>query len=414
MKYPALLSHLIGTFCVLLIATPLLAKVSPLPGLTAENGQLTTLEGKPITLRGVNLGGWLVEEIWMLPIENKPPQGTDFKPIEDHTSLWSTIEQRFGSDDMVKIRQAWRNNWVTLEDFKRIKSAGLNSVRIPFIYDSLDAPDGLFPWLDQAVRWARESGLYVILDLHGTPGRQSSEHHTGAKDVNRLFSDPANVIETLKVWKRIAARYGNIPEVAAFDLVNEPIGTPNESTLYLVQNLFYQTVRAAAPHRVIIIEDAYRGLKGMPYPGVVGWKNVLYSPHHYNFNAKSAEAQIKFLDDIMADMKKNQALFGVPLYVGEFNIEPHGTAAGMKRFIQRFDEAGLSWSIWTYKTAMRGGGGGMWGWYRGTKTTPRLDPYTDTVDQLLAKMPSYRTELLEVSAIGEALPIPAVAQVPLN
>ena len=63
------------------------------------------------------------------------------------------------------------NCWITREDFVRVKELGLNCVRLPFLHDSLDAPDGPFSRIDQAVAWARETGVYLILDLHGTPGR---------------------------------------------------------------------------------------------------------------------------------------------------------------------------------------------------------------------------------------------------
>ena len=57
--------------------------------------------------------------------------------------------------------------------------------------------------------------------------------------------------------------------------------------------------------------------------------------------------------------------------------------------------AGWSWTIWTYKTDAKGGPMGQWGVYsRPTKPIP-LDPYADSVEQLVEKMKSVRTTNLK-------------------
>ena len=48
-------------------------------------------------LTGSNLGIWLVQEIWMIPLaERTAPQGDDkpTKRIDDHVSLWRVLEKR--------------------------------------------------------------------------------------------------------------------------------------------------------------------------------------------------------------------------------------------------------------------------------------------------------------------------------
>ena len=382
-----------------------------LPPLRTDGVFIVDSDGNRVNLRGVNLGGWLLEEIWMLPFEDKPPQGTDFEEITCHTTLWRTIEKRFGQADMLRIRKAWRENWITKADFQNIKNAGFNCVRLPFLYDSLNAPDGLYPWIDQALVWAREVGIYVIIDLHGAPGRQSGEHHTGHRGQDRMFKDPAMVEKTVEVWKQVAARYKDYPEVAAFDLLNEPTGTPNEGTLYLVYDRLYRAVRPIAPEKILIIDDAYRGIKGMPIPKIVGWENVALSQHEYLFNAKSTEHHGENLESMMKKLLEGRALRDAPIYVGEFNIEPHSSAEMMRKFMDTFDANGISWTIWTYKTAMRGGGGGMWGWFRSPKEIQTINPYKDSLDEILNKIAQIRTENLEESAIADALRLPPVKDV---
>ncbi|MEJ2239933.1 MAG: glycoside hydrolase family 5 protein, partial [Gemmatimonadales bacterium] len=68
--------------------------------------------------------------------------------------------------------------------------------------------------LDDGLRWAEETSLYVIIDWH-TIGNLRTE----------LFQNPmynTTKTETLRFWKTIAARYGNRPVVAFYELFNEP------------------------------------------------------------------------------------------------------------------------------------------------------------------------------------------------
>ena len=68
--------------------------------------------------------------------------------------------------------------------------------------------------LDDGLRWAEENSLYVIIDWHSI-GNLRTE----------LFQHPmynTTKTETLRFWKSIAARYGNRPVVAFYELFNEP------------------------------------------------------------------------------------------------------------------------------------------------------------------------------------------------
>src|SRR3954470_21458916 len=87
------------------------------PWLRIDGTHLATDSGEPITLRGVNLGGWLVEEVWMMPFETKPPENSGAPEIKDHVSLWTTIEKRLGPEAMQRMRTNLRNAWLTDADF---------------------------------------------------------------------------------------------------------------------------------------------------------------------------------------------------------------------------------------------------------------------------------------------------------
>ena len=163
-------------------------KAADLPWLQAQDCNLVDSSGHPVALRGVALGGWLVEEMWMQPIVTSPPAGSHLSRVEDHVSLWRVVEQRLGKAAMEQCRASLRASWINESDVERLHRAGLNSVRLPFLYDLLDKPDG-FDWLDKALDWCSRRDMYVILDMHGLPGGQSNDHHTGQANQNRFFRE---------------------------------------------------------------------------------------------------------------------------------------------------------------------------------------------------------------------------------
>lgn len=78
-----------------------------------------------------------------------------------------------GQDQCRSVLSAHWDSWVTADDLSQIAAAGMNHVRIPVGYwaiEHLDGDqfiDGQLEYLDRAIGWARDSGLKVIIDLHG-------------------------------------------------------------------------------------------------------------------------------------------------------------------------------------------------------------------------------------------------------
>ena len=248
------------------------------------NGQnLVTPDGKPILLRGVNFGSWFVEEIWMTPWRNKESD-TAKETIRDHDSLWSTVEKRLGKDAMTRVKDAWRNNWITAEDFRRVKAMGMNHVRLPILHDLIEEVGGM-KRLKDAITMARNAGLYVVLDMHGAPGGQSNEHHTGKENRNRLWFDVENITEMERKWTILAKEFRYDPTVAVYDIMNEPMGAPNPAMLHLVYDRIIKAIRKVDPEKVVLVDDGYKGFETTPHLNIPGWTNVAYSLHFYNFNA---------------------------------------------------------------------------------------------------------------------------------
>lgn len=406
-----ILRHIVLVIALLGAGTPGIGAAG-LPRLQTRGTQIVDAGGRAVTLRGVNLGGWLVEEPWMQPFVTKPPDGSPLPPIKDHVSLWATVEKRLGKAGVRRVRTAFRQAWVSEADFDRIHAAGLNCVRLPFLAGLLDEPGG-FRWLDQALAWAGRRGIYVILDMHGAPGGQSDQGHTGEAGRNLFFKDPANVAQAEAVWARVARRYRDNPAVAGYDLLNEPTGTPGSDTLYVVTDRLYRAVRSADPSRLVFIEDGYTGAQWMPFPGPCGWTNVVYSTHYYHFDAKTAADQQKALDGYLAALEKERDRRQVPFYVGEFGLEPHGTAATLATLLGTLQAQSVSWSMWTYKVTWPGGGQSLWALYSNAKPLTPLDPYRDSEADLVRECGQLRTERLdENKAVAQCFRAPMTPQNP--
>jgi len=393
-------TRLVPILLLLFLTVPVFA--APLARLHAQGVQIVDARGHPVVLRGINLGGWLVEEPWMMPLATKPPEGSGLPPIKDHASLVTVLEKRFGAAGAARVQAAFRADWLNEADFDRIHAAGLNCVRLPFLASQISEPASLAK-IDQAVAWAGARGIYVILDMHGAPGGQSDQGHTGRADRNEFFKDPANVSRAEAVWTSVARRYRDNPAVAGYDLVNEPTGTPGSDTLYVVTDRLYRAVRAADSTHLVFIEDGYTGIQWMPFPGPCGWTNVVYSSHYYQFKAKSPEDHLKAFGDYLASIDKECARRQVPFYVGEFGLEPGGRPETEAALIKQMDDKGISWSQWTYKVIFGGQGGlTLWSLVGNAKPVVKLDPYLDSEAELIRKSAPVRSEnLTENEALAQ-------------
>lgn len=109
-----------------------------------------------------------------------------------------------------------------------MKSYGLNFVRIPIGYwavSPLDDPyvQGAYEHLGNAVEWANQNGLKVMIDLHGAPNSQNGFDNSGKRGpVGWTQGD--TVAQTITALNKIRDDYASHPAVAAIELLNEPMG----------------------------------------------------------------------------------------------------------------------------------------------------------------------------------------------
>ena len=107
-------------------------------------------------------------------------------------------------------------NW-TRAHFQEARDWGANVIRLPIHPRSWRArgEESYLELLDQAVVWANELDLYLILDWHSI-GNLKKEKFQSKGYITTLE-------ETHAFWNTVSARYADQPAVAMYELYNEPV-----------------------------------------------------------------------------------------------------------------------------------------------------------------------------------------------
>lgn len=214
-------------------------------------------------IRGVNLGGWLVLEPWITPsIFQAFPMS---QGIVDEYTLCQSLGQQTAHDTVLKPH--W-DNWVQLADIQKIAGAGFNLIRVPigyWAYDNSGSPyaSGAADYMDTVIGWARQTGLKVIVDLHGAPGSQNGFDNSGQRLPAPLWqTNYAFVQKTLDVLKTIQTKYGDSSYddvIAGIELLNEPLSTAmNLDDLKQFERNGYGQQRGVSQSRVVIVQDGFQ------------------------------------------------------------------------------------------------------------------------------------------------------------
>lgn len=364
--------------------------------LQVRDGQLVNGEGETVVLRGVNLGGWLIQESWMCPVNGEDRKWANLDTLK-------LLEGRFTEEETQKLLDTYQDNWITEVDIGNIANLGCNVVRVPFWYrnfmkdeqgtwltEDLDENPGIRR-LDWIIDMAEKYDMYVILDMHGCPGGQSMDHCCGTLCENRLYTDEQCLQTMETLWVTLAKRYCDRAAVAAYDIMNEPQNNggyrginsydPWKSTSWELSNAVYdrmiKAIRAVDANHVITVEGIWR-LSNLPDPAQMGWTNMMYQLHLYDdedgFRTWAADLAVKAKE------------YDVAAYVGEFqNMAGPGIC----------NEYGISWTTWTYKGTNRDVG--TFFWYYGEPE--KADCANDSYEELLRKWGEpLRTESFEEKA----------------
>ena len=195
--------------------------------LKADNKRIVNEKGENVILRGIGLGGWMVQEGYMLHLNNEGQQH----------KIRERIELLIGKEQTQEFYTAWLSNHTTKSDIDSLHSWGFNSVRLPMHYNLFTLPIEAEPvagkntWrtigfsmTDSLVSWCKANNMYVFLDLHAAPGGQGNDLNISDRDPSKpsLWQSEANKQKTIALWRKLAERYSNEPTVGGYDILNEP------------------------------------------------------------------------------------------------------------------------------------------------------------------------------------------------
>lgn len=381
-----------ATLVLLLGAVPNSATAQP-SMLHANGRNIVNANGSTVVLEGVNLGGWFVMEQWMVPLDSTLPPGDGYYqgvPIPDTYGVMQQLDSRFGVATEQSLIRTYQQNWITAADLDNIKNAGFNVVRVPVWYgqfyllnnvSKLGWRSDAFTQLDWLVNAASQRGLYVIIDMHGVVGGQSISDDTGYALQNQYWTSTSDQLNTAWMWQQIASHYQGNATIAGYDLINEPSGAPSNDAVINAYNSLYQAVRAVDPSHMIFIEGTFGSWDWsmLPDPSSEGWTNVVYEMHEYQYNQGSSGVEQGATNQV--NDFNNHTSYNVPGYIGEFNDFANG-ASTWQFSVNAFNQAGLSWSMWSYKAD--GVNPNAWGFYDPTSALPVPNIASDSASSIAA------------------------------
>ncbi|MFH1778909.1 MAG: cellulase family glycosylhydrolase [Candidatus Omnitrophota bacterium] len=313
----------------------------PSQGFLKTSGEnIVDEKGNVVILRGVNLGGWLVPEGYILKFEGK---------YDRPRTINELIVDLIGEEKAKEFWFAYRKNYITEKDIEEIVDLGFNHVRVPFHYNlfiSEDNPgvwkEGGFKILDDLIDWCGKYGLYVILDMHCAPGGQTGANIDDSIDDHpKLWSDVLNQQKTIEVWREVAKRYKDNTTLIGYDLLNEPIATKfseynNEKDLVPLYKAIVSAIREVDNNHIIFLEGSNWATNFKKFPEPFD-SNIVYSFHRYGGKVDKHGVQ-----PYLSLAKKHN----VPLWCGETGENNNQWHFAITQLLEDYN---IGWCFWPWK-----------------------------------------------------------------
>ncbi|KAK8049067.1 glycoside hydrolase family 5 protein [Apiospora phragmitis] len=330
----------------------------------------------PSKIRGVNLGGWLVSEPWMMTPEWRNMGCiTDTEPAA--CSEFDCVS-RLGQSKADTAFDNHYRDWIIPNDVQKIHDAGLNTIRIP--------------WGTGSIGKAADLGMFVIIDLHGAPGAQKlGDAFTGQCLTQQYlpgFFSQYNYDRASRFLTWMTQRIYNTPSykkaVGVIEVVNEPErgnARSQQEKDTLTQVYYPQALRAVrAVEDSMNVNQADRlhvqfmdGLwdSGNPKSNLPSDSRVMFDDHNYVGDAIPQKDNAKQADYMWYTCKDDDRLTDgdTPKVVGEFSLTVKASIENNSDFDphqsqnypfyqqwwgaqQRLYEKTNGWIFWTWKTQL--------------------------------------------------------------
>ena len=338
---------------IIVISLLCFATVAFSQGFLHRDGQkIVDGNGKNIVLRGLGLGGWMVQEGYM--IQTGAFAGPQYKIKQKITDL-------IGEKETEEFYKAYKTNGITKRDIDSLAAWGFNSIRLPMHYN-LYTPaiekekDGQITWLDEGFKmtdellsWCVANKIYLILDLHAAPGGQGKDAAISDYDDSKpsLWESAANQDKMVALWEKLAQRYKDNPWIGGYDIVNEPnwnfTGTNqngcdenSNAPLRALSVRITKAIRAIDTNHLIFIEG---NCWGNNYNGMFPlWdENTALSFHKY-WNANDTAS--------IQTMLNYRTQYNVPIWLGESG---ENSNVWFEEAISLMEANNIGWAFWPMK-----------------------------------------------------------------
>jgi endoglucanase len=309
--------------------------------------------GNNVLLRGLGIGGLMVQEGYML-------KTADFAGPQ--YQIKQKITELIGEKNATEFYNTYKANGLTKRDVDSLAAWGFNSIRLPMHYNLYTLPiekesvKGANTWLDEGFKmtddllnWCAANKMYLILDLHAAPGGQGKDANISDYDTSKqsLWESTANQDKMVAFWKKIATRYKDHPWIGGYDVLNEPNWnfsgtnqngcdeTKNEP-LRALQLRITKAIREVDTNHIIIIEG---NCWGNNYKGIFPlWdENMVLSFHKYWSNNDTGAIQ-----DIMNLRKEHN----VPIWLGESG---ENSNVWFQEVLKLVESNNIGWAFWPMK-----------------------------------------------------------------
>lgn len=302
---------------------------------------LITPNGEKLFIKGTNLGNWLNPEGYMFR----------FNKTSSARFINEMFCQMVGPDFTAEFWKQFKDNYITYDDIKFIKSTGANTIRLPFHYKLftnedymglVDNQDG-FSRIDSVVKWCKNENLYLILDMHDAPGGQTGDNIDDSYGYPWIFESEKSQELYINIWKQIAEYYKNEPAILGLELMNEPIAhyfDNKEDLNDKLEELYKKTVKAIREvdtNHIILLGGSQWNGNFKPFKDSKFDDKIMYTCHRYG-GAPTADAIreiIQFRDSV-----------NLPMYMGEIG---HNTDQWMSEFCKTMEDNNIGWTFWPYK-----------------------------------------------------------------
>ncbi len=297
----------------------------------------------------------------------------------------------------------------TKEDVQAIASYGFNVIRLGLSWSAIEPKRGSYDeeylaQVDEIVAWGEEAGVRIVLDMHqdgwyngasdddtscrpgtdpmwgfdgapewatitdGAPrcqftGRDISP--AGDRAFEHFFFNTDGVRDALAAtWGTLAARYKDKPNVAGFDLLNEPgFGETAPATTALKVGEFYadaiSEIRDAGAPQIVFVEPSILwsglGFEAGPRPDFTGDANIAFSPHLYaesiTMDRDLGITPIVSIERQFGLAQRTADAYDAALWSGEYGYWGDDSVKRLKRYAAAEDARGLGSAYWVWKQA---------------------------------------------------------------